>query len=186
MPYIVTTNSPRGSFYPPHPNVAISRRAVATLEEARSSVHAVIHPLRTNQRQGFDEASRLITESGGTITLPDGTIIEVESTSWYDLAVAVKYLGRGYVTKEEGPEVLVAWNAKYGHPKDVAQTTEMEALDQRMRQIQYHASKAVNCLNANQTPEALVHINEITRLTSDAELVRYRNERLGKTVHTRS
>jgi cystathionine beta-lyase/cystathionine gamma-synthase len=178
MPYIVTTNSPRGSFYPPHPNVAISRRAVATLEEARSSVHAVIHPLRTNQRQGFDEASRLITESGGTITLPDGTIIEVESTSWY--------LGRGYVTKEEGPEVLVAWNAKYGHPKDVAQTTEMEALDQRMRQIQYHASKAVNCLNANQTPEALVHVNEITRLTSDAELVRYRNERLGKTVHSRS
>jgi hypothetical protein len=71
-PYIVTTRRPEG--------YAVSRRAVATLEEAREVVWEVLPA-------GSAWAGRAFT--GGTVTLPDGTVIEVERTTWNALADAL-------------------------------------------------------------------------------------------------
>ena len=58
----------------------LSRRAVATLEEA---FNAIPEPHRSTF--GLLDKLLVLTESGGTITLPDGTLIEVEATTWLDL-----------------------------------------------------------------------------------------------------
>lgn len=83
MPYIVTTNQTEeceggtALFLKP-----VSRRAVATLDEAKEIVWAAMADV---PRYALDMASRLsvtthrLTEQGGSIgPLPDGTVIEVE------------------------------------------------------------------------------------------------------------
>lgn len=80
-PYIVTTKRQ------PHPlafaNELETRRAVATLDEARRLV------LRTIDRHGARQRDRRaacgLPGSGGTVTLPDGTVIELKTTTWYVL-----------------------------------------------------------------------------------------------------
>lgn len=72
MPYIVTVNRELW----PGGNVAtepLSRRAVATLDQA---VFEAWRHHKNHERLG--DVRALITESGGTITLPDGKRIKVE------------------------------------------------------------------------------------------------------------
>jgi hypothetical protein len=122
MPYLITTASP-----PSAPDVSrsgniVSRRAVATLDEATVSLSEVVAkahfdcPDWLDRRDAYRRDMWALVrtpESGGTVgPLPDRTVIEVEPASWSDLAVAVEYLGRGYVTEAEWPEVLAAFNAK--------------------------------------------------------------------------
>lgn len=73
--------------------LTVSRVAVATLEEARGKVCETLlsYPNRTSPAWDalFTDALT-IPESGGTITLPDGTVIEVEQTTWLALSEAVR------------------------------------------------------------------------------------------------
>lgn len=80
-PFIVTTKRPVDAVDCGHPEAPrdgwpVSRRAVATLEEARTAAQKPC---------GKDLMARLeaslIPESGGTVSLPDGTVIEVESST---------------------------------------------------------------------------------------------------------
>jgi hypothetical protein len=84
MPYIVTTKRP--GYRPSRIGYlddmrVVSRRAVATLEDARAAAQeACSGP----DFMGPLEAS-LISESGGTVgPLPDGTVIEVERVDAYN------------------------------------------------------------------------------------------------------
>jgi len=80
MPYIITTHTRKDAIersvgLAPRP----SRRAVATLEEARDVAEdAVIGEGRFDNDEAFLAAIVALPESGGTIgPLPDGTVIEV-------------------------------------------------------------------------------------------------------------
>jgi hypothetical protein len=99
-PYIVTTK--RGD--PPFPNnpAILSRRAIATLDEARIFCTTYISDRWSFRSERFAKADGdryqpsaaepydfaiSLPESGGTIgPLPDGMVIEVEATTWLDLA----------------------------------------------------------------------------------------------------
>lgn len=80
MPYIITTDSPderlalRGT--------GITRRAVATLDEARARIRNIVVE---SGRPGGTTADP-ITPTGGTVgPLPDGTVIEVRAVTPYEL-----------------------------------------------------------------------------------------------------
>lgn len=108
MPFIVATNracddaecSPRCR------NRRVSRRAVATLEEARTAAQ---EPCGNDLMARLDAS--LIPESGGTVTLPDGTVIEVEAQTWDQIGHAADLSNRQIFNKTEA-EILVAFNAR--------------------------------------------------------------------------
>jgi hypothetical protein len=122
MPYIVSVTTWRPSQWfegvpggSTHIRYETTRKAVATLDEARRHTYLTVMGYgwpRTNV-SAWDKAedqAKQLRENSGPITLPDGTIIEVESVSWADLAESVNWLGRGYVTEAEWPEVIDAYN----------------------------------------------------------------------------
>jgi hypothetical protein len=84
MPYIVTTKRRgyMGLGLVRSPRV-VSRRAVATLEEAQGHVDVVVQEV-----VGWNtDAGHVIGPDGGTVgPLPDGTVIEVERISIAELA----------------------------------------------------------------------------------------------------
>lgn len=95
-PYIVTTTEERLSGLALY-RTGVSRVAVATLEDPPSSLESGVRgtlyamvPEETTAHQYDDvyEAIDALPESGGTITLPDGTVIEVEQKAWRYLALA--------------------------------------------------------------------------------------------------
>ncbi len=92
----------------------VSRRAFVAFDAARAHAGALVNKaaweLVDPPREAF-AAWRALGPDGGRVTLPDGTVIEVEKATWSDLAAAVDYLGRGFVREEEWPEVLAAFNA---------------------------------------------------------------------------
>jgi len=84
MPYIIETRYSDCDFPGSCGECDISRIAVATLDEARR-ITAREYREHVHRFMGFD--TRWITESGGTIgPLPDGTVIEVRTAAWQDLA----------------------------------------------------------------------------------------------------
>ena len=118
MPYVITTKRPEqneggrgGVVRPPH----FSRRAVATLEEARQRIVFALahgeHMSEDARMAGWIGAEKRITENGGTVgPLPDGTVIEVER-------VGYRYLLDGLLvapgTNERSwAEILDAYNAR--------------------------------------------------------------------------
>jgi hypothetical protein len=98
--------------------------AVATLEKARDVAHEQMTDLRTaSHGKGgewidyFHEVTDL-PESGGTITLPDGTVIEVKPTTWFALAVSVRLdlaerAERGDAEAQQ--RILDAWNERHAN-----------------------------------------------------------------------
>jgi hypothetical protein len=102
-PYIVTTKRRgyMGLGLVRSPRV-VSRRAVATLEEAQDLV----------REAGATVAAAVITESGGTITLPDGTVIEVEQTTVEAIANEVVPAAGHFWTAADVPKILDAYNAR--------------------------------------------------------------------------
>lgn len=118
MPYIITTRSPSASVRvaaTQEPAVLVrSRRAVATLDEVRAAIDALV------QAGSYPTLGRIgkLTEDGGTVTLPDGTVIEVSTTDWYALIqAALDADGVPPLVAEndqDRTEILDAYNAAQG------------------------------------------------------------------------
>ena len=132
MPFIVTTKQPDRPhrFSQPHVPATygpgpVSRRAVATLEEARVTAHDVIMAGPTVKvadlprdavfgYAGAHTAIEEVPESGGSVgPLPDGTVIEVERVSEGELGRAIGLNPGGRILAEMSTaEIIAAYNAK--------------------------------------------------------------------------
>ena len=115
MPYIVTVTPREPEGWEDDSDFAPSRRAVATLDEAWGAVWSELTgvvPLDEAMRRSRD-FRRSAPEQGGTISLLNGTVIEVARVSVVDLAVQVRYafeVGRGPNTPEGEAGVIAAYN----------------------------------------------------------------------------
>lgn len=113
MPYIITT-MPAGSAA--HPE-RMSRRAVATLEEARWDGVRLIQRITQNGSnvEPYEEWHALmdaLPEAGGTVgPLPGGTVIEVRSASRSDLLDGAV---RSWATSigDDDASIIAAFNAR--------------------------------------------------------------------------
>lgn len=97
MPYVITiTREVERDYHEPGQGlragmfIETSRRAVATIEEAREGIREMFN-LGPGDQWGHDRylpgsgAADDLTESGGTVgPLPDGTTITVEHVDWMD------------------------------------------------------------------------------------------------------
>lgn len=95
MPYVITTKQRSESYATGHsyvPNAietVVSRRAVATLDEAREQY--LYNAVAGFHGQPWLDRVDDIPESGGSIgPLPDGTVIEVEPVTWRELRAALR------------------------------------------------------------------------------------------------
>jgi hypothetical protein len=124
-PYIVTTKRQgrrEAGWSGWTPWEVLSRRAVATLDDARDEVERRWTATLPWAQEGIRGRIDLkITESGGTVTLPDGTIIEVEATTWQWLAARTDLFDRQSVARYAGQgdtnvqrRILDAYNARQG------------------------------------------------------------------------
>jgi hypothetical protein len=129
MPFIVTTKRPE--IYeedysgPSWSSPCEFRVAVATLDKAREWAHGrianaadhyegLIGPAWPKTHHWLDDH---LTESGGTVTLPDGSVIEVKPTTWADLAseAGVDSAVRNRAVNGDRAmqqHILDAWNAQ--------------------------------------------------------------------------
>jgi hypothetical protein len=113
MPYIITTKRQTpfgragGQTIGGPVDVIVSRRANATLEDARESARdATAAHCGDYALAEWDEMALTLPESGGTIgPLPDGTVIEVKWAGLGDLAFAI---GRMLAPDEK---IIDAYNA---------------------------------------------------------------------------
>jgi hypothetical protein len=79
-PYIITTKRERTMYQPGDPRrVKESRRAVAALDER--AIWNSLYGVEVPDREETVEKIATLPESGGTVELPDGTVIEVEAVS---------------------------------------------------------------------------------------------------------
>lgn len=96
------------------------REAFATLEEAKAEIVARVFPRQPEQGMRppeWDEpfvALATLPEAGGTITLPNGDVIEVEATTWGHIFHDLPLLDRYVRGPESADALLAAWNAEYG------------------------------------------------------------------------
>jgi hypothetical protein len=117
-PYIVTTKRRgyMGLGLVRSPRV-VSRRAVATLEEARDFIYSLCAETDVDDERIADDIDRL-PESGGTVgPLPDGTVIEVEQVTWHELTHRTTNVGRYWLPADHGhtdaqAAILDAYNAR--------------------------------------------------------------------------
>ncbi len=113
MPYIIETRDAATGAFRSVDIGPLSRRAVATLEEARSGARRIVGE-HTNhyvdaQGQMIAAAQALgLPESGGIIgPLPDGTVIEVRHVDWPYLRAKA---GRLPVSTHSKEDVIEAFN----------------------------------------------------------------------------
>lgn len=116
-PYIVTVRTPIAPMriVPGH---EVSRRAVATLNEARLAAEQAVETHRSPEHSSESYGplwrdAALMPESGGTVgPLPDGAVIEVRSVGWEEFGDYL--LPRGMVRRlgmeEAGRRVIAAYN----------------------------------------------------------------------------
>lgn len=113
-PYIVTTSEPfDAAVHCTRP--AFTRRAVATLDEAREVIRQIAWDRPPGQTPTPDDAMAIhaLPESGGTVgPLPDGTVIEVEAATYDDLLVGTPgFLNAGMLpARERRPRIIEAYN----------------------------------------------------------------------------
>lgn len=128
MPYIITTRRllpqptvelvPAGTLLGSAGDgrvLVVSRRAVATLEEAKRAAYKPIDDQRADFKMGprvYGRLRRIAFDwsgSGGTVgPLPDGTVIEVEPIEWKGLARAAGLLVSDHLGTDA---ILDAYNA---------------------------------------------------------------------------
>ena len=107
MPYIISTTE-QSECWDRHTGATITqttRRAVATLDEARDEVSRIVAASHPNIPHGLGA----IAEPGTIGPLPDGTVIEVERVTMRTLldAIGVKFAA----TAEGSTSVIDAYNA---------------------------------------------------------------------------
>lgn len=113
MPYTITTHRPGKHERPIEDGDRYSRRAVATLEDAREHLRCEL-PGAYEWITDGDYADMMadivaLPESGGTVgPLPDGTVIEVAQVSWLALGAGLK------VENPTDQKILDAYNAAKG------------------------------------------------------------------------
>lgn len=128
MPYIVTTKRPIGVSKSLAPACKASRRAVATLEEARANVQKIVapaekvklmSPYRIREFTPFVQHALHLPESGGTVgPLPDGTVIEVEPITREAMLDDISFhaIGSPFLSDDQWPwsteNIIAAFNAK--------------------------------------------------------------------------
>jgi hypothetical protein len=113
-PYIVTTKRRgyMGLGLVRSPRV-VSRRAVATLEEARDFIYSLCAETDVDDERIADDIDRL-PESGGTVgPLPDGTVIEVEQTTADRLLDDLEKWGVGWREEWNDADLCAAWSDAY-------------------------------------------------------------------------
>lgn len=103
--------------------VIVSRLAVGTLEEARAHAKGLVTLNRSAfYSAAFDLAMAQIdalSESGGTITLPDGQVVEVEPVTRQFLWLAIAGFAHGYRPEElaqQDDKLCSAFNARFAAP----------------------------------------------------------------------
>jgi hypothetical protein len=105
VPYIITTLHPWADATEPARR-ARTRRAVATLDEAKGAVIRELGP-RIDSAYEWD-----LGLAGGTVgPLPDGTVIEVKRVAWLNLARGVG-LDCGDMCAVPNAEILDVYNAE--------------------------------------------------------------------------
>jgi hypothetical protein len=90
----------------------LSQRAVAGLEKARIAAHEIARkqrPIGSGDVLAAMAATMRITDAGGRVELSDGSVVEVEVTTWPRLAGEVE--GGAYLPE---PMLLERWNAEHG------------------------------------------------------------------------
>jgi hypothetical protein len=104
MPYIVTTKQrvPNWDGVGDAPLMRGFRRAVTTLEKAQDLV----------REAGATLTAAVITESGGTITLPDGSVIEVVPMDEEEMRSYASISGVNDAYERPMTEILDAYNAR--------------------------------------------------------------------------
>jgi hypothetical protein len=112
MPYIITTTHDREPDWPGEQ----TRRAVATLEEAREAAKDAL-PASANLSRHFEAED--LPESGGTIgPLPAGTVIAVRLCGWSELHRAATGQGLDFLTgldhSTQHAAIIDAYNARQG------------------------------------------------------------------------
>lgn len=122
--YIVTVKR-KASPDPVVPLQLVSRRAVATLDEARKAAYRAVADSNAHALDATAaHAAHNLPESGGTIALPDGRVIEVEPTTWLMLARAAGVIYAAHPDRQENPpahvqaEIIAAYNAAQGGGTD--------------------------------------------------------------------
>jgi hypothetical protein len=111
-PYIVTTRQPAKVDHDEEraEREHVSRRAVATLEEARDFIYSLCAETDVDDERIADDIDRL-PESGGSVgPLPDGAVIEVEQTTWRDLG----WVGATMPDSGIARSLTDAYNARQG------------------------------------------------------------------------
>ena len=110
-PYVITTKRETGDDPYEHEPL-VSRRAVATLEEARDLVWESARS-STFDPHDWNKPINEIPDTGGTVgPLPGGTVIEVESVTWEAIA-GVSALSNDLPGRPRTPaEMLDAYNAR--------------------------------------------------------------------------
>lgn len=112
MPYVITTKRPLMD--PPLRSDGfeiVSRRAVVTLEEARTYVTEIgLRPaLLAEDYDDLRQQFAGVRDSGGTVgPLPDGTLIEVEHWRWAALTDAAEM-----PDVASDAEIIAAYNARH-------------------------------------------------------------------------
>lgn len=109
MPYIITTY--------PEPTMAPgfvgTRRAVATLEEAREAAYVAARHHDDTDDGEYETAAHRIDEAGGTVgPLPDGTVIEVTRVAYNWVAGVAEDGGAELSEDASCAEILAAFNAE--------------------------------------------------------------------------
>lgn len=101
----------------PDMEILLSRVAVRSLEEAHEAAWAAV-PAKFCAGTVLD-AIRAIPESGGSVSLPDGTRVEVRATTWMALnettdAIPMWSADRPIPDDVAERRILAAWNEEHG------------------------------------------------------------------------
>lgn len=125
-PYIVSHVNPEVFYGDDHcghiaPEEVLSRVAVGSLEEAKGAIFVEIAdpggpastPFSVPRSVARMKAARL-PESGGSVSLPDGTRVEVRATTWLGLASGCGMSGQNLCGPRKRTELLAAWNSEHG------------------------------------------------------------------------
>lgn len=91
----------------------VSCRAVASLEEAAKVIYTAAGQQTTPSDWSYDQCLCKLPDSGGSVgPLPDGTVIEVEAKSWFELMDDVMPHVAAQPTADWRPAILAAFNAR--------------------------------------------------------------------------